>query len=71
MPKYEVQVRATYYDDLVVEADDKEEAYRIAIKQFEPCSDNIFSVDVYGLSPWEDEGDPNAVDMYRDTMRGI
>jgi len=71
MPKYEVQVRATYYDDLVVEADDIDEAYKVAIRDFKPIPDCLFSIDVYGLSPWGDDGDPNAVDMYRDTMRGI
>lgn len=55
MAIYNVSVRATYYDDLEIEADDKDDAYRKAIKQFNPESDNLFAIDVYGLSPWEPE----------------
>lgn len=50
--KYNVSVKATYYDDLEIEADNVDEAYKLAIKTFQPCSDNMTSIDVYGLSPW-------------------
>jgi len=70
MKKYSVSVRATYYDDIEVEAEDSVEAYKKAIKQFSPNSDNLFSIDVYGLSPWDTEGDPHADDKYMDEMRG-
>ena len=71
MTTYSVSIRATYYEDVEIEADDKDEAYRIAVQTFEPCGDNCLSIDVYGLSPWEPEGDSNEVDMYRDAMRGV
>lgn len=71
MPKYEVQVKASYYDELVIEADSKKEAYRIAVQEFKPTSDNLFSIDVYGLSPWEPDRDPHLVDKYQDAMRGV
>ena len=65
--KYQVSVRAIYYDDLEIEACDADEAHRLAIQAFSPCSDNMFSIDVYGLSPWDlyDEGDPHAYDKYK------
>lgn len=66
MKKYSVSVRATYYDDIEVEAEDSMEAYKKAIKQFSPNSDNLFSIDVYGLSPWEPDGDPHAVGKYKE-----
>lgn len=69
--KYNVSIKASYYDDLEIEADDKEHAYRIAVQTFNPCSDNCMSIDVFGLSPWEPEGNPNEVDEYRDMQRGI
>ena len=52
MTKYQVQVKASYYDELEIEADDVDEAYRVAIQTFKPCGDNMFSIDVYGLDPW-------------------
>lgn len=73
MAIYNVSVKATYYDDLEIEADDMDEAYKLAIKTFVPTGDNCMAIDVYGLSPWGygDDGDPNAVDKYRDEQRGI
>ena len=67
MTKYQVSVKGTYYEDLEIEADDHDDAYRKAIAAFVPCSDNCMSIDVYGLSPWDggDEGDPHAYDKYR------
>jgi len=50
---YSVSVRATYYDDMEIEADSKEEAYKLAVQTFEPTGDNCMGIDVYGLSPWE------------------
>jgi hypothetical protein len=70
--KYNVSIKASYYDDLEIEAGDVDEARHKAIATFQPCPDNLFSIDVFGLDPWtlaaEDE-DPNAVDAYRDSMR--
>lgn len=69
MTKYQVQVKASYYDELEIEADDVDEAYRIAIQTFKPCGDNMFSIDVFGLDPWTlsalDE-DPHAGDLDTD-----
>lgn len=55
MKTYTVSVRATYYDDLTIVADSKEEAYKLAVQSFEPTGDNCMSIDVFGLSPWEPE----------------
>ena len=65
MKKYQVQVKASYYDELEVEACDVDEARRLAIRDFKPCGDNMFSIDVFGLDPWtlsNLEGDPHAGD---------
>lgn len=70
--KYNVSVKASYYDDLEIEADDVDEARHKAIAAFQPCGDNLFSIDIYGLDPWTlaaEDGDPNEVDVYRDSMR--
>lgn len=71
MTKRTVTVKAVYHEEMEVEGWDVDEAYRNALKDFKPCPDNLFSIDVYGLSPWDggDEGDPHAVDIYRDSMR--
>lgn len=72
--KYTVTVRATYVREMEVEADDELSARHLAVSQFEPDGDDLFSIDVFGLDPWSliaEEGDPNAVDAYRDTMRGV
>ena len=53
MTIYSVSVRANYYEDIEIEADSQEEAYKLAVQTFEPCGDNCMSIDVYGLSPWE------------------
>jgi len=67
MKKRTVTVKAVYMEELEVEGCDVDEAYRAALNDFKPCSDNMFSIDVYGLSPWDggDEGDPDAYDKYR------
>lgn len=65
--RYAVSVKASYYEDMEIDADNAEDAYKEAIKAFVPTSDNCFSIDVLGLSPWDlgDEGDPHAYDKYR------
>lgn len=50
--RYEVTVRTTYIQEMTIEADDEMEAKRIAMKDFYPDPDFIFSMDVYGLDPW-------------------
>lgn len=55
MATYNVSVRATYYEDITIVADSKEEAHKLALHYFEPTSDNCMSIDVFGLSPWEPE----------------
>ena len=50
--KYTVTVKAVYVDEMDVFASDEDEARRIAIADFKPCGDNLFSLDVYGLDPW-------------------
>ena len=67
MKKHNVTVKAVYYEDMEVEGCDVDEAYRNAMREFKPCADNLFSIDVLGLSPWDggDDGDPHSYDKYR------
>lgn len=53
MTKYTVTIRATYIQEMDVFADDEQSARHIAIQDFEPDSDNLFSIDVFGLDPWQ------------------
>ena len=64
MKTYNVSVKATYYDDLEIEACDADEAYRMALQEFKPTSDNCLTIDVYGLSPWAP--DSQDEDILRD-----
>lgn len=64
MPKYTVTVKAVYIQELEVEADDDLDADKIAIREFQPDSDNLFSIDVFGLSPWRP--DSPLEDILRD-----
>ena len=48
MTIYSVSVRATYYEDLEIEADSQDEAEKLAIQTFEPCGDNCLGIDVFG-----------------------
>jgi len=71
MPTYNVSVRATYYDDLQIEADSKEKAYELAVKSFEPTGDNCMSIDVFGLSPWAPENNDEDVAHEQQRQREI
>ena len=53
MTKYTVTIRATYVQEMDVFADDEQSARHIAIQAFEPDGDNLFSIDVFGLDPWQ------------------
>lgn len=64
MPKYTVTVKAVYIQELEVEADDDLDADKVAIREFQPDSDNLFSIDVFGLSPWRP--DSPLEDILRD-----
>ena len=50
--KYTVTVKAVYTQEMDVFAGDEVEARQIAIADFKPDGDNLFSLDVYGLDPW-------------------
>lgn len=50
--KYTVTVRATYVREMEIEADDEVSARHLAITEFEPDGDDLFSIDVFGLDPW-------------------
>lgn len=67
MAIYKVSVKASYYDDLEIEADDVDDARRKATELFIPHGDNMLTIDIYGLDPWTlsslDE-DPHAGDPY-------
>lgn len=64
MPKYTVTVKAVYIQELEVEADDDLDADKVAIREFQPDGDNLFSIDVFGLSPWRP--DSPLEDILRD-----
>lgn len=51
--KYTVTVRATYVREMEIEAEDDMAARHIAIGEFEPDGDDLFSIDVFGLDPWQ------------------
>ncbi len=71
MTTYTVSVRATYYDDLTIVADSKEEAYKLAVQSFEPTGDNCMSIDVFGLSPWEPDNNDEDCAHEQQKQRGI
>lgn len=68
--KHELTIRATYLQEMVVEADDEQEAKVIAMREFKPHPDYLASIDVFGPDPWQPIGDPHADDKYMDEMRG-
>ena len=52
MNKYTVTIKAVYIQEVEIEADDAMAAEKLAIREFEPVGDSLFSIDVFGLSPW-------------------
>lgn len=50
--KYTVTVKAVYVQEMDVFAEDEVAARHIALTDFEPDGDNLFSIDVFGLDPW-------------------
>ena len=64
MPKYTVTVKAVYIQEVEIEADDDMAAEKLAIREFEPDGDCLFSIDVFGLSPWRP--DSPLEDILRD-----
>ena len=67
MTKYIVTVRATYVREMEIEADDEVAARHIAIGEFEPDGDDLFSIDVFGLDPWRpiDDREDREYEAYR------
>lgn len=65
--KYDITVRATYIREMTIEADDEIEAKRIAIEMFNPDSDSVFSMDVFGLDPWRpiDDSEDRLYEQHR------
>ena len=53
MTTYTVTIKAVYMEEMTIIADDRDEAERIAMAEFKPDGDNLYTIDVYGLSPWE------------------
>ena len=51
--KYTVTVKAVYIREMEIEADDDISARHVAIAEFEPEGDDMFSIDVFGLDPWQ------------------
>ena len=52
MKSYTVTIRAVYVREMEIEADDEVSARHLAITEFEPDGDDLFSIDVFGLDPW-------------------
>lgn len=65
--KYTVTVKAVYIQEVEIEADDDLAAESLAIRAFEPDSDSLFSIDVFGLSPWRPDSQLEDIlhDQYR------
>ena len=51
--KYTVTVKIAYVQEVEIDADDADDARRTAIDQFDPTEAEVFSVDVFGLDPWQ------------------
>jgi hypothetical protein len=52
MNSYTVTVKAVYMQEMTILADDMDAAEKLAIREFEPDGDSLFTIDVLGLSPW-------------------
>ena len=67
MGTYAVTVRAVYVQEFEIRAVDEAEAKTLALKQFEPVPDDLFSIDVFGLDPWRpiDGREDYAHDIYK------
>ena len=52
MKSYTVTVKAVYIQEVEIMADDDLSAEKLAIREFQPDGDSLFSIDVFGLSPW-------------------
>ena len=67
MTKYTITVRATYVREMDIEADDEMAARHLAIQQFEPEGDDMFSIDVFGLDPWRpiDDREDREYEAYK------
>ena len=64
MKKYTVTVKAVYIQEVEIMADDDLSAEKLAIREFQPDGDSLFSIDVFGLSPWRP--DSPLEDILRD-----
>lgn len=53
MSKYTVTIRAVYVQEVDIYAEDEIAAKSNALKEFEPDPDQLFSIDVFGLDPWQ------------------
>lgn len=65
--KYTVTVKIAYVQEVEIDADDVDDARRTAIDQFDPAEAEVFSVDVYGLDPWQPTN--NDEDYAHETAR--
>ena len=67
MKTYTVTVKAVYVQEVDIEAEDEQIAERLAMRQFEPDADSLFSIDVFGLSPWRPDSPLEDIlhDQYR------
>ena len=50
--KHTVTIRATYIQEVEIEADDEDMAKQLAIRAFEPDPECLFTIDVFGADPW-------------------
>lgn len=50
--KYTITIKASYVQELDIEADDEVEARHLAAHVFNPEEAELFSFDVFGLDPW-------------------
>jgi len=55
MKQYTVTVKAVYMQEVTVLAEDSIAAESLAIREFEPDADSLYTIDVFGLSPWAPE----------------
>ena len=69
--RYTVTVKAVYIQEVEIEADDDMAAESLAIRAFEPDSDSLFSIDVFGLSPWRPESPLEDILRDQDVQKAL
>lgn len=71
MKTYTITVKAVYMEEMTVLAEDDIAAEHIAITEFEPNPDSLFSIDVFGLSSWRPDSPLEDILRDQDVQREL